>query len=122
VGLIPRNDLLTAEVELANGNQMLVRAENALEMARAKFNTVLRREINEPVRLVDILRYEPYDRTLNECLRTAADQRPEIKSAGLRVEQAKKQVDLAASDFYPSVNLSGRYGRFGDHADVRGSL
>jgi outer membrane protein TolC len=122
VGLIPKNDLLTAEVELANGNQLLVRAENNLEISRAKFNTVLRREINEPVRVVDILRYEPYDKTLNECLKVAAEQRPEIKSATLRVEQAKKQVDLAASDFYPSVNLSGRYGRFGDHADVQGSL
>ena len=43
VGVIPKNDLLRAEVELANGRQNLVRAENAVEMAKAKFNTVLRR-------------------------------------------------------------------------------
>ncbi len=122
VGLIPKNDLLTAEVELANGNQLLLRAENSLEIARAKFNTVLRREINEPVRLEDILRYEPYEKTLEECFRTAREKRPEIRSVELRLEQAKKQVDLAASDFYPSVNLSGRYGRFGDQPDLRGSL
>jgi outer membrane protein len=122
VGLIPKNDLLTAEVELANGTQLLVRAENGLEIARAKFNTVLRREINEPVILEDILKYEPYEKTLEECFRIAAEQRPEIKSSALKVEQAKKQVDLAASEFYPSVNLLGKYGRFGDDADLRGSL
>jgi outer membrane protein len=122
VGLIPKNDLLTAEVELANGNQLLLRVENALEIARAKFNTVLRRGINEPVSVVDILKYEPYEKTLEECFRTANERRPEIKSSELKVEQARKQVDLAASDFYPSVNLSGRYGRFGDNPDLQGSL
>ena len=122
VGLIPKNDLLTAEVELANGNQLLVRAENGLEIARAKFNTILRREINEPVNVEDILKYEPYEKTLEECFRVAAERRPEIKSSSLKVDQAKKQVDLAASDFYPSVNLSGKYGRFGDEANLRGSI
>jgi CO dehydrogenase nickel-insertion accessory protein CooC1 len=33
VGIIPRNDLLYAEVELANGRQFLLRAENGLEIA-----------------------------------------------------------------------------------------
>jgi outer membrane protein len=122
VGLIPKNDLLTAEVELANGTQLLVRAENGLEISRAKFNTVLRRGINEPVSVEDILKYEAYEKTLEECFRMAAEQRPEIKSSALKVEQAQKQVDVAASEFYPSVNLSGRYGRFGEYADLRGSL
>jgi len=122
VGLIPKNDLLTAEVELANGTQLLIRAENGLEIARAKFNTILRREINEPVSVEDLLIYEPYEKTMGECFRIAAEQRPEIKSSALKVEQAGKRVDLAASEFYPSVNLSGKYGRFGEEADLRGSL
>ncbi len=122
VGLIPKNDLLTAEVELANGTQLLIRAENGLEIARAKFNTLLRREINDPVTVEDILKYEPYEKTMEECFRIAAQQRPEIRGSTLKVEQAGKQVDLAASEFYPSVNLSGKYGRFGDEADLGGSL
>ena len=56
VGLIPRNDLLYAEVELANGRQFLLRAENSVEMAKAKFNTILRRDINSPVEIEDILK------------------------------------------------------------------
>ncbi|HOD34450.1 MAG TPA: TolC family protein [Syntrophales bacterium] len=122
VGLIPKNDLLTAEVELANGTQLLIRAENGLEIARAKFNTLLRRDINESVTVEDILKYEPYGRTMEECFRIAAGQRPEIRNSTLKVEQAGKQVDLAASEFYPALNLSGKYGRFGDEADLSGSL
>src|SRR5512145_785061 len=46
VGLIPKNDLLQAEVELANGKQALVRAKNAVELAKSRFNTALRRDIS----------------------------------------------------------------------------
>ena len=37
VGMIPKNDLLHAEVELANGKQALVRANNAVELAKSQF-------------------------------------------------------------------------------------
>jgi outer membrane protein TolC len=59
---------------------------------------------------------------MEECFRIAAGQRPEIRNSTLKVEQAGKQVDLAASEFYPALNLSGKYGRFGDEADLSGSL
>jgi len=59
VGLIPRNDVLQSEVQVANGEQSLIRAENSVELARSKFNTVLRRDINTPVQLEDILTDRP---------------------------------------------------------------
>ena len=62
VGIIPRNDLLYAEVELANGQQLLLRAENSLDMAKAKFNTILRRVIDSPVEIDDILKLQPWKR------------------------------------------------------------
>jgi len=34
VGLIPRNDVLQSEVQVANGEQSLIRAENSVELAR----------------------------------------------------------------------------------------
>ena len=46
VGLIPRNDLLQSEVQVANGEQFLIRMENGVELAKSKFNTILRRNIN----------------------------------------------------------------------------
>jgi len=68
VGIIPRNDLLYAEVELANGRQFLVRAENSLEMAKSKFNTLLRREINAPVEIEDTLNDRPFAKPLAGCI------------------------------------------------------
>jgi len=121
VGMIPRNDLLRAEVELANGQQFLVRSQNGLELARSKLNTVLRREINAPVSLEDILGYKSFEKSLDDCLKVALDNRPEIRAYSLKVEQAKKMVNQAKSEFFPSVNLVGNYARFGDTARVSGS-
>ncbi|MBE9545931.1 MAG: TolC family protein, partial [Proteobacteria bacterium] len=118
---IPKNDLLYAEVELANGNQFLVRAENGVELAKAKFNMVLRRGINTPVEVEDVLSYKPFQKSFDECLKSAFENRPEIKAYSMKVEQAKKSVSLARSEFFPSVNLVGNYSKFGDDPDVSGS-
>ncbi|MCX5854160.1 MAG: TolC family protein [Deltaproteobacteria bacterium] len=121
VGMIPRNDLLHAEVELANGQQFLVKSENGLELARSKLNTVLRRGIDTPVKVEDILAYKPFNRPLEDCVKVALDSRPEIRAYLLKVEQAKKMVSQAKSEFFPSVNLVGNYSRVGDTPGVSGS-
>lgn len=121
VGLIPKNDLLQSQVQLANGAQALVRAENDVEIAKAQFNTVLRRNINLPVMVLDILSYEPYKKDIDECLKTATENRPEIKSYELRQKQSAKAVDLAESEYFPTLNLVGTYGRFGDEPDLTGT-
>ena len=121
VGIIPRNDLLYAEVELANGRQFLVRAENSLEMAKSKFNTLLRREINAPVEIEDALNDRPFAKPLNGCIAAALENRPEIRSYALRLEQAKSLVKLARSEYYPNVGLVGNYARYGDTPGVAGS-
>ena len=51
VGMIPLNDLLKSQVELANTRLSLVSARNNLEIAQANFNTLLRRPVNAPVAL-----------------------------------------------------------------------
>jgi len=121
VGLIPKNDLLTAEVQLANGTQNLLRAENDVDLAKAQFNTVLRRDINEPVEIEDILSYEPFTKDITECLKTALEQRPEISALVLRSDAAKKGVDLARSEYFPSLNLVGNYSKYGEAPDVAGT-
>jgi outer membrane protein TolC len=120
-GLIPRNDLLQAEVELANGRQFLLRSENGLELARSKFNTVLRRPINTPVEIEDILNDRPYEKTFDACIAAALDNRPEIRSFALRREQAKSQVKVSQSEYYPSISLVGNYAKYGDTPGVAGS-
>jgi outer membrane protein TolC len=121
VGLIPRNELLQSEVQVANGEQSLIRAENGVELAKSKFNTVLRRNINDPVQVEDILTYRQYDLHIEDCFKAAMENRPEIKSQALKVDQAKSLVKLAKSDFYPTVSAVGHYERVGDTPGVSGT-
>ncbi len=121
VGIIPRNDLLQAEVQLANGRQFLIRSENGLEMARAKLNTVLRREIDAPVRVDDVFDYETFGKSPEDCQKAALEKRPEIRACSVKVEQAREFVKLAESGFFPNVSLVGNYFRFGDTPAVAGS-
>jgi outer membrane protein TolC len=121
VGLIPRNDLLQSEVQVANGEQSLIRAENSVALTKAKFNTILRRNINDHVQVEDILAYRPYDLSIENCIKAAMENRPEIKSQTLKVDQAKSLVKAAKSDFFPTLSAVGHYERGGDTPGVAGT-
>ncbi len=121
VGLIPKNDLLQSEVQVANGEHNLVKAENSLEITKSRFNTLLRRAVDAPVEVEDILVYRPNEKTLENCLQTAYDNRPEIKAYALKVEQAKEYVKAARGEYLPTLSAVGHYERFGETGSLQGS-
>jgi outer membrane protein TolC len=120
VGMTPLNDLLQAQVELANAKQELIVARNNFENAESDFNTLLRRPISTPVVLKDVLDYSPFEETLEYCLAEAEKNRFEITVADMEVEIAQKELDLTKKDYYPSVDLQGNYFRYGTQWDVDG--
>jgi len=120
VGIIPKNDLLQTEVQLAQSQQNLTKAKNNLEIARSVFNTLLRRNIHEPVVLVEVLEYRPIDDDLTIYIEEALDNRPEVKAAKLAIESAKKQVRIATSGLFPQVSVTFNYQREGDDPSVNG--
>ena len=121
VGMIPINDLLKAEVELANAQYDLVRAQNASKLTRAAFNTTLSRHVNEPVEVEDIISYTPEEGDFEAYLTRALQNRPEIKAIDINMLQTDQQVRLAKSKYYPEVALNYEYIKEGDHLDVSGS-
>jgi outer membrane protein TolC len=122
VGLIPKNDLLQSEVRLANARQSLVRAESDLALAKSSFNILLRRDVNTPFQIVDILEFKPSPYLFEESLNEALRQRPEIKAANIQVNQAKETVKIARSGFFPTIDFSASYNRLSDEYDLTGGL
>ncbi|MBU0544107.1 MAG: TolC family protein [Proteobacteria bacterium] len=120
VGMTPLNDLLKSQVELANSRQDLTIARNNLEVAKADFNNILRRNINAPVELEDILNYMTLLKDLDYYLDLAEKNRLEIKLADLEIEMAEKEVELAKKDYYPTVTLTGTRYQRGTNWDVDG--
>jgi len=122
VGLIPKNDVLQAEVRLANALQAQASAENSVGVAKSFFNNLLRREINDPVELADILEYKPFPLAFEQCVGEALRQRAEIKVAELSVDQAKENVKIVRSGMLPTVSLAGNYFRNSDQFFLNGDL
>jgi outer membrane protein len=122
VGMTPLNDLLQAQVELANAQQALVISQNNMETAEAYFNTVLRRPINAPIMLEDIQDYETFEYDIEYCLSQAEKYRQEINLADLELQIAEKEFDIAKKDFLPTISLDGRYFQQGTEWDAKGGL
>jgi outer membrane protein len=118
VGIVPKNDVLLAEVNLANARQSLVKAANDVATAKASFNILLRREVNTPLEVVDILAYKAFPLSYEQSLEEAARLRPEVKAAQLNIDQAKESVKIARSGFFPTISLAGNYGRFSDEPEL----
>ncbi len=110
-GIIAKNALLQTEVQMAQARQNLIKATNAVEIAKSLFNKLLRRGLNKEVKIKDILDYHPIRLLLDQCMEKAEQNRPEIKEVSLNVMSAEKAVDLNKSSYYPSVTLIGNYQR-----------
>jgi outer membrane protein len=121
VGLIPLNDLLKSEVQLADARQNLVRDGRAVLLAQANFNTLLRIPLDQETEVQDILKYHSYSRDLEECQTEAAQKRPEIKEIETQIDIARKNVQLAKSEYSPQVSLQSRYIKQGDNPVASGS-
>jgi outer membrane protein TolC len=120
VGMIPINELLQAEVELADAKQALVRAEIAAKTARAVFNTVLARPVNAPFDIEDILTYKPSGGDYGAFVQQALAKRPEIKAVDNSLLQADQQIRLAQSKYFPEIAIKYDYIKEGDSFDVSG--
>ena len=121
VGMSPKVEVLEAEVRLAEAKQQLIRATNDLALAKARFNTILRRPIDQEVAVADILSDQPYEKPYEFCLEISLQKRPELMEAEKNVARAEKEITLAKSAYYPRVSISGNYYRAGDDLAVNGS-
>ena len=120
VGMSPLNDLLQSQVQLANNKQQLITAQNNLAITKSQFNTLLRRPVNAPVSIVDILDYKPFTHDINYCLDQADQNRLELQVADLEVQIAEKDYDLSKRNYFPSINLAGNWNRRGTEWGVDG--
>ncbi len=120
VGMIPLNDLLKAQVELANIKQNLIVVQNGIDLAKSNLNLILRQDINAPIEIADITSYTPFYKDIDYCLKQAEKNRLEIKMTDLDIRIKEKEVKIAKKDFLPSINLQANYYRLGTAWDIKG--
>lgn len=113
-GMIPVNDLLKSQVELANAKQDLVNARNAARLARCAFNTILSKPVESHIDVEDILIFIPQKEKFDDNLKLALEYRPEIKIIDINILGTEQQIKLTKSKIYPEISFQYDYIKEGD--------
>lgn len=107
-GMVARNDVLAANVELVNAQQLVVQLSNQLDIARARYNQLLDRNLADEVKLAHQFPETPQG-TLNELSSNALKQRPELVALAQQIESLDQQAQSVKAGLLPQVAVNGGY-------------
>ncbi len=112
-GTLAKGDLLIIEAQQASEELSVVEAENNLSLSYLNLTQLLELDtpegfvIEKPVLgLID----QPEIFTPQQIYGIAVENRPEIKSAEVKVESSERDLGIARSTYYPSLSLNASVG------------
>jgi outer membrane protein TolC len=109
-GLLPRNDLLKAELQSSNIELSLLDAENNWQLANVSMDLLLglpeKTELLPDSTLVD---QNFTVKTLDEYVQTAYTNRKDLASQDLRKKATETGVKSAKAEYYPGIAVTGGY-------------
>jgi outer membrane protein TolC len=109
-GLLPRNDLLKAQLRESNMEYNLSDAENSWQLANVNMNLMLGLPTTTELILDTAnLGKKEDNRVLDDFLNAARVNRKDIAAVDLRKKAAESGVKSAKGDLYPSLALTGGY-------------
>lgn len=114
VGTVAKVDVLRSEVELAQAQQTLTKAQNAYNLAIASLNNVVGLPLGTELDLKEDLAYMPDARQLEECIVYSLDNRPEVLQADASVKAAQGGLQAAKSGNLPTVSIVGKENWYDD--------
>lgn len=109
VGLIPKNDFLASEVELAQGRLELLQARSNTDLARSALNIMMNRAADTPLVLREDETLGAMPLSWQAALLIATDNRLELRQTDLQHEALAQDMILARSPFLPAVTFSTTY-------------
>ena len=107
-GMVPRNDLLAAQVALANARQDALQVHNTLQVANAAYNRALGRYLDVPVTLAEVQVAE-FPGDLDELTQQALQSRPEIAAISAQARALREQAASLQAKRAPQVGLEGGF-------------
>jgi len=117
---VTQEDVLQADVELAELERRTLELQRMERVAIARINTLLHREPDYPLpspparlNLVDDAPPVEYLREL------ALARRPELAADAARIRGEQASLALARTEYYPDLEVVGRYDGFWESADLR---
>lgn len=107
-GMAARNAQLSSEVAVLDARQQVLQANNSLDLARAAYNRLLGRGLDEPV-VLDEVSLQSTDDALQVLTERALTQRAELKAMDRQVDALRDQAIAVRRETVPQVGISGGY-------------
>ena len=105
---VPQNDLLAAQVALADARHEAIRADNRLDLARSAYNRLLHRELTAEVNLSHLAASnETID--IDDATAAAVARRPELLQASARARALEHLARSIRAADLPQAELLGAY-------------
>jgi outer membrane protein TolC len=110
VGTQPKSFVTRAEVDVANGRVNVIRAQNAVSLARLALNTAMGIAVNAPTEVKDTLAYQQFPMDRQALVGEALKNRPEYRQVKAQADATDAFVRQTFRDFFPNLVGSGTYG------------
>ena len=104
-----KSESLLVKAKLAQQQLSLLQLQDKLQSADENLNELLGRDISIPFRTAAVAEPSPEEEDLQAAQSKALSGHPQVKEAGLTVQQAEIQRRLAKAQYIPDINLSLRY-------------
>lgn len=112
-GLIGKQEVLKAQVELARANEQLIKARYGSSLAESALAMHLGLSIDEKITPTEKVADPPpkFEMSLEDCLRQAQDKRNELKAMGKKIEAAEQNRSRTKWSLLPQLVAAGTYQR-----------
>ncbi len=107
-GMVARNDVLFANVELANARQRTVQANNRLDIVRSNYNQLLDKPLSRTVTLVAEFPKMPAE-DLTTLSNLALKHRSELAVLSQQIKSLEQQAISAKAGLLPQLAVNGGY-------------
>ena len=114
LGLRPKVDVTTAEVNLNNEQLSLIRAKNLVKTASAQLANAMGVTAPDILNIKEVDDFEKMDLPFDKAVETAYANRPDVLSARTGVKISQIKLNRAKAGFFPTFSFSAGFGKSGD--------
>jgi outer membrane protein len=114
LGLVPRSDVLKAEVAVVAGEVDSLEADGNVGLAHAELNDAMGISLDHPTRIKPVMVTREAPPSAEECLDEALKNRPELLQQKSSLAIRKHNLKLARLERWPKLTISGSYNAYVD--------
>ncbi len=108
-GVVTRNEVLEAEVKLADSRQQYLTQDNLRSLRASRVNSLLQRPLDDAVQVEEVAKAPSAGITLEQAWTAAEAESPEIQVVDAAIEAKKESIKSVQAEYLPSIFVSGGY-------------